>query len=182
MPAGRALRRRRGRGGTLHHQACLAARPDPAALAERLFAWELESDLDIFDRAAVRYADVLGEAGLDRYRELAEERWATVPELGPGDSDRDAYGGRFRITRIMEALAELSGDLEQRVAVRSRDLSQGYDSCRSPSCTSSTTSPRWRWSGSSVASRRSPSDPIRGCERSSRTATATPSAGRTRSS
>jgi hypothetical protein len=57
----------------LHHQACLAARPDPAALAERLLAWELESAFDIFDRAVVRYADVFGEAGLDRYRELAEQ-------------------------------------------------------------------------------------------------------------
>lgn len=114
----------------LHHQACLAARPDPAALAERLLAWELEGDLDIFDRAAVRYADVLGEAGLARYRDLAEERWAAVPELRPGDSDRGAYGERFRITRIMEALAELSGDLEQQVAVRSRGLSHGHDFLR----------------------------------------------------
>jgi len=59
----------------LHHRACVAVRPDPVALAERLFALELEGgDLDVFDRAAVRYADVLGRAGLDRYRELAEER------------------------------------------------------------------------------------------------------------
>jgi len=115
----------------LHHQACVAARPDPSALAERLLAWELEGgNLDIFDRAAVRYADVLGEAGLDLYRTLAEERWAAVAQLHPGDGDRGAYGERFRITRIMEALAELSGDLEQRVAVGSRDLSHGHDFLR----------------------------------------------------
>jgi uncharacterized Zn finger protein len=114
----------------LHHRACLAAHPDPGGLAERLFARELGSDLDIFDRAAVRYADVLGEAGLDRYRELAEEQWATVPELRPGDSDSGAYAKRFRITRIMEALAELSGDLEQQVAVCSRDLAHGHDFLR----------------------------------------------------
>lgn len=115
----------------LHHQACVAARPAPAALAERLLAWELAGgDLDVFDGAAVRYADVLGEAGLDRYRKLAEERWAAVPQLPPGDTDRGAYGERFRITRIMEALAELSGDLEQRVAVRARNLSHGYDFLR----------------------------------------------------
>jgi uncharacterized Zn finger protein len=114
----------------LHHRACVAARPDPRGLAERLFAWELESDLDIFDRAAVRYADVLGEAGLDRYRELAEDHWAAVPELRPGDTDPGIYGERFRITRIMEALAEQSGDLKQQVAVRSRDLSQSYDFLR----------------------------------------------------
>lgn len=31
---------------------------------------------------------------------------------GPGDENPDRYGGRFRITSIMEALAEASGDLE----------------------------------------------------------------------
>jgi uncharacterized Zn finger protein len=111
----------------LHHQACVAARPDPVALAERLLAWELDGgDLDIFDRAVVRYADALGQAGLDRYRKLAEEHWSAVPALHPGDSDASTYGRRFRITRIMEALAEESGDLEEQVAVRSRDLSHGY--------------------------------------------------------
>ncbi len=114
----------------LHHRACLAARPDPAALAERLLARELETGLDLFDRAALGYADVLGETGLGRYRELAEERWASIPELRPGDSDRGRYGERFRITRVMEALAELTGDLQQLIAVRSRDLSQGHDFLR----------------------------------------------------
>lgn len=114
----------------LHHRACLAARPDSAALAERLLAWELETDLDLFDRAVVRYADVLGQTGLGRYRDLAEQRWASVPELRPGDSDRGRYGERFRIMRVMEALAELTGDLQQQITVRSRDLSQSYDFLR----------------------------------------------------
>lgn len=115
----------------LHHQACVAARPDPGALAERLLAWELAGgDLDVFDRAAFRYAEVLGEPGLQRYRELAEERWAAVPELHPGDTDLDKYGERFRITRVMEALADLSGEFEQQIAVRFRDLSNGYDFLR----------------------------------------------------
>jgi uncharacterized Zn finger protein len=111
----------------LHHRACAAAGPDPVGLAERLLDWALEgSDVDIFEGAAVRYADVLGRTGLDRYRELAEQHWADVPQLCPGDSDAGAYGRRFRITRVMEALAEQSGDLEQQIAVRSRDLSHGH--------------------------------------------------------
>lgn len=45
-------------------QACDAARPDSAALARRLVEFELSSELDTFHRAAVRYADVLGEEGI----------------------------------------------------------------------------------------------------------------------
>ena len=53
------------------------------------------SSHDAFHRAAVVYADVLGEAGLARYRALAETEWAKAPALGPGDEDPDRYGGRF---------------------------------------------------------------------------------------
>jgi uncharacterized Zn finger protein len=49
-----------------------------------------------------------------------------VPTLEPGDDSHDRYGARFRITRVMEALAELSGDLAEQIAVRERDLSSGY--------------------------------------------------------
>ena len=80
----------------------------------------------MFDRAVARYADVLGDAGLARYRELADQRWATVPALGPGQDTRGRYGTRFRITRIMETLAELSGSLADQIAVRERDLASGY--------------------------------------------------------
>ncbi len=110
----------------LHLRACQRAQPDPAALAARLFAREVEGEWDVFDRAVARYADVLGDAGLARYRELADERWATVPALGPGQDTRGRYGTRFRITRIMETLAELSGSLADQIAVRERDLASGY--------------------------------------------------------
>lgn len=110
----------------LHLDACRRAAPDPLALAERLFTRELEGEWDVFDRAVVRYADVLGKAGLAHYRELAEERWASVPQLEPGEDTRGRYGTRFRITRIMEALAEQSGSLAEQIAVRARDLASGY--------------------------------------------------------
>ena len=110
----------------LHLDACRRAAPDVVALAQRLFARELEGEWDVFDRAALRYADVLGDAGLARYRELAQARWATVPELAPGEDSDGRYGSRFRITRIMQTLAELSGTLADQIAVRERDLASPY--------------------------------------------------------
>jgi hypothetical protein len=110
----------------LHLDACSKARPDPEALAEGLFAWELDGPWDVFDQAVVRYAEVLGDTGLARYRELAEEAWAKVPKLAPGEDSRGRYGSRFRITRIMQALAQSSGNLADLIAVQERDLSIGY--------------------------------------------------------
>jgi uncharacterized Zn finger protein len=110
----------------LHLDACSKARPDPEALAERLFAWELDGPWDVFDQAVVRYAEVLGDTGLARYRELAEEAWAKVPKLAPGEDSRGRHGSRFRITRIMQGLAQSSGNLADLIAVQERDLSIGY--------------------------------------------------------
>ena len=110
----------------LHLQACRQGAPDPVVLAERLFARELEGHWDIFDRAAATYADVLEATGLAHYRDLAHARWSTVPDIAPGEDSRERYGSRFRITRIMEALAEQSGDLGDQIAVRERDLGSPY--------------------------------------------------------
>ncbi len=52
----------------LHLEACRRTRPDPVDLAERLFEGEMESSFDAFHRAALVYADILGEAGLAAYR------------------------------------------------------------------------------------------------------------------
>jgi uncharacterized Zn finger protein len=110
----------------LHLDACSRARPDPTALAERLFAWELDGPWDVFDQAVIRYANVLGDAGFARYRELAEEAWVEVPKLDPGEDTSGRYGARFQITRIMQALAQCSGSLAEEIAVAERDLSIGY--------------------------------------------------------
>ena len=108
----------------LHHDACKKAKPDPEALAKRLFEWEVRSGWDAFHAAAATYADVLGKRGLTCYRRLAEAEWASVPALKPGADDPERYGKRRRIQRIMEALAEQAGDVEALVAVKSRDLSR----------------------------------------------------------
>jgi uncharacterized Zn finger protein len=107
----------------LHLAACERARPDPAELAERLLRWQLDCQLEVFYGAADSYADVLDEAGLEHYAELARAEWEQVPELGPGD-ERD-YDRRFRITHVMESLAA-TGDVDQLVAVLRRDLSLPY--------------------------------------------------------
>jgi uncharacterized Zn finger protein len=59
---------------------------------------------------------------LRRYRELAEAEWLT-----PRDAKGSYDSHRARITRIMERLAEASGDVEELVAIKSKDLSSGYD-------------------------------------------------------
>ncbi|MCC6536263.1 MAG: hypothetical protein IT162_01850 [Bryobacterales bacterium] len=112
---------------SLHRQACEAARPEPVALARRLFAREMDGgDLDLFSGAAATYAAVLGDAGLSEYRRLAEAEWATVPRRAAGDPDDFRPGRAFRITGIMETLAAASGDIEQQAAVLAHDLASAY--------------------------------------------------------
>ena len=111
----------------LHLVACEAARPDPVELAARLFGWELGDEWGVFSGAALTYTDVLGAAGLAEYRRRAEVEWAKVPPLTPGaDAGGSFADRRFRITSIMESLAAVAGDVDERVAIMSRDLSSPY--------------------------------------------------------
>jgi tetratricopeptide (TPR) repeat protein len=111
----------------IHLEACRKAKPDPEALARRLFTWELETEWDTFFDAADTYGSILGKKGLDVYRQLAQDEWRRVPPLGRGGDVADGYVKRFRITHIMEKLARRTGDVEAVVAVKSRDLSSAYD-------------------------------------------------------
>jgi tetratricopeptide (TPR) repeat protein len=110
----------------LHHEACLVAPPAPVELAGTLFAREVDGHWDVFVDSVSRFADVLGPKGIDRFRELAEERWATVRPAGPGERDPEHWGANYRITRVMERLAELAGDVDALAAVKCRDLSMPY--------------------------------------------------------
>lgn len=112
--------------GQLHLRACIMARPDPVELAERLFGYEITFLLETFLDSARTYHAVLGESGLQRFYELAEAEWrrfesASLPHEGGGVDSRG-----WRITHMMEALAQLRGDLEQWVSIKSRDLSQAH--------------------------------------------------------
>lgn len=110
----------------LHHDACVKAKPDPKELARNLFEWELTTAWDTFYHAVETYADVLGEEGLAVYRKLAEAEWAKLPPLKPGQIGLSYRSNRYRLTSIMESLAKISGDVEQLVAIKSKDLSGTY--------------------------------------------------------
>jgi uncharacterized Zn finger protein len=110
----------------LHLDACRQARPDPVVLAEKLVRWALEYELDRYLGAVGDYAPVLGDDGLAAYRALAEEHWAGVPTLSPGDDRREGFTDRFRIRTIMEHLAAATGGLEELLEVMARDQSSGY--------------------------------------------------------
>ncbi|NOT13024.1 MAG: hypothetical protein HOP23_14510 [Methylococcaceae bacterium] len=109
--------------GALHIKACELARPDPEALAERLFHMEMTLPMGICSFNATTYNAILGEPGLRRYRELAEVQWRKIKPKNSGDGFDDR---RWRITNIMESLARASGDVEELVAIKARDLSSAY--------------------------------------------------------
>ncbi len=110
----------------LHHAACKKARPDPEALAKRLFEWEMRSDMDTFLGAAERYKAILGKKGLAEYRRLAEAEWARLPPLPPGQRAAEGAHRPWQITQIMETMARQAGDIEALVRIKSRDLSYAY--------------------------------------------------------
>lgn len=110
--------------GELHLKACTMARPEPKALAERLFRLEMGLSFGLCSFSAATYRHVLGKPGLQRYRELAQTEWSKIKPRKQDGRDFDSH--RFRITHIMEKLAEASGDIEELVAIKAHDLSSGY--------------------------------------------------------
>ena len=103
----------------LHLRACAEGSPDPVALARRLVDLELTSELDGFHRTAATYAEVLDDPGLDEYRRIVEPRWEKAAST---DDTRDGSTERFRLREAMIGLAVASGDPDEMIAVRSRDL------------------------------------------------------------
>ncbi len=115
----------------LHLAACTALQPDSATLARTLFDRERHSgDLEVFYGAASAYAEVLGAEGLAEYGRLAQAEWDALPPLGPKDEERSWSSRRFRITQIMQTLAELTGDVDTVVEVLARDQSSAYQFVR----------------------------------------------------
>lgn len=118
-----------GRLQDLHYRACEETRPDPEVLAGKLFHFELHSKFDEFFGAGARYAEILGSEGMAVYRRLAEEEWKKVPAR-TAQSGRGEWVSYFKITHIMESLAELAGNLDMLIGVLSRDLSHAYSYLR----------------------------------------------------
>lgn len=110
----------------LHLAACAAASaPVQLAAAERLFTFAIDSELDTFRDRLREYRKPLGDEAWDALRRAAQAEWDRVPARGPGDADADRYGRRFRITQVMEALAD--DDIDGLLAVRSKSLAHPYD-------------------------------------------------------
>ncbi len=115
------------RAEDIHLAAARTARPDPIRLARDVFKREIESDYGVFDGAMRRYADVFGESGLDEYRRLATEAWEKLPPLTERKTrNEDAAGGYGRLLAILDVFAEQRGDVDERIALRTKDLSSPW--------------------------------------------------------
>ncbi len=100
---------------TIHHRACLDARPAPVALGARLFEMELGARFEIFSGSVRRYAEPLGPEGVAAYRDRAARECAG---LGP---ETTLYG-LSRLIGIVETIAIDSGDPSGFIQLVSRDL------------------------------------------------------------
>lgn len=108
----------------LHLDACRKAQPEPKSLGKSFFTLQLRDHWGFFEWKD--YAPLLGEAGRETYRALAEKEWAKVPARGPQVRGERFDTQHFVITRVMEELARERGDVDGLVAVKSRDLSHSH--------------------------------------------------------
>jgi len=109
--------------GELHLKACGMARPDPLRLAERLLRFETTLPFSLCSFDPVTYSDVLGKTGVEHYRQRVQAEWH---KLKPHDARQGYDAHAATITRIMERMAEASGDIDELVVIKSRDLSASY--------------------------------------------------------
>lgn len=116
-----------GELAALHLDACIQTRPDPVKLADRLFRLQTAGQWDTFSDVLPAYTEVLGDAGLGRYRERVEGSWAVLPARSPNKRDEYAHGVvRHNLEHAMEALAKHDGDVDALIRIWSRDLSASY--------------------------------------------------------
>lgn len=106
----------------VHLEACLALRPDPVALAERLLAFQMEGQWDTFSAVLPQYRTALGAEGLRHYEALLRERWDALPVLG-SEAKGQWDAGRYSVEQAMEALARTTGDIHAVAAVLEKNLS-----------------------------------------------------------
>ncbi|WP_433450139.1 SWIM zinc finger family protein [Streptomyces sp. CA-142005] len=92
-----------------HLEACRVARPDPKRLAEWLAGSVLDDRTDVTDLDPLDYADVLGQSGLARMRQLATEAFRRGPS---------GWAARY----LMERLLKAEGDADALVALHAQDL------------------------------------------------------------
>ncbi|WP_077007790.1 hypothetical protein [Saccharothrix sp. ALI-22-I] len=108
----------------LHAVACLAEPPDGRELA----TWLLRLQTGFVEPPEVRlapYASSLGRDGLAFYRAEVVARFERLPVIGFGETGRYDRE-RWALLRVMEELAEFTGDVDLQVLVLARDLSSGW--------------------------------------------------------
>lgn len=87
----------------------------------------MDRQYDTFYRAAAIYDEVLGKMGLAEYRRLARETWEKLP---PRTKDSEFSDNRSRLEGVLDFFAEREGNVEERVALRARDLDSPWDYLR----------------------------------------------------
>ncbi len=112
--------------GDIHLAATCELRPEPVKLARELFVREMEDDYGIFNGAMVRYADALGEAELAEYRRLATEAWTKLRSRGRGRAQSEGSENGNQLMSILDFFAERDGDIDARIALRTKDLSSQW--------------------------------------------------------
>ena len=114
---------------SLHLEGCRAFRIDPEELAALLLEKELNDRFCLYDDVLRRYADLLGEAGLARYRELAIERWEALPPAGVRQKDDLEISAddtqRSSLRDIVERLHK--GDEKALIRILEKDLNGPRD-------------------------------------------------------
>ncbi|GAB2958806.1 hypothetical protein [Saccharothrix stipae] len=108
----------------LHAVACAAEPPGGRELA----AWLLWLQTGFAEPPEVRlaaYASSLGVDGLAFYRAEAVARFERLPVIGFGATGRYDRE-RWALLRVMEELAEHTGEVDLQVSVLSKDLSSGW--------------------------------------------------------
>lgn len=108
----------------LHIQAYKKSDFDPEQMAKRLLLWEINDDYGIFE-ISDSYIELLDKKCKHKFFELAKAEWDKLPPLKPGA--REEYGGpRYQLTNMMENIAQKSNNLQELIAIKSKDLSCEY--------------------------------------------------------
>jgi uncharacterized Zn finger protein len=122
-----------GRARDIHLAAVRQISPEPIELARELFGLETVDDYGTFDGTVRLYADVLGESGLAEYRRLANEAWtksALSTSSEEEQDDDDIIANHHQLMRILDFFAERDGDVDARIALRSKHLSSQWEYLR----------------------------------------------------
>ncbi len=115
------------RARDIHLAAARTSRPNPVDLARKLFVREMKDGYDTFHRAAKHYADVLDDEGLAEYRRLAAAAWQKLPPRMAGPKEKYEYSRDYsQLKSILDFFAERDGDIDARIALRTKDLSSSW--------------------------------------------------------